>query len=723
MSTIGTTAEEAAAKAKEIASRLMSNATAASNDISSSPPAANNKPPTERKRKRWGSAADIANPTTEALPGLAEVARKKQLQAQQGVASSSPNNSNTNTKRVWVPTSADKPETHFASYLKDRLPELCAKINIDGFNGDEKNKMELGGRGAAKEIIIGMPLEPLHVLILGSDEFIEAAIPKLDELLAEAEKAEREGPLPEPGESSNFLENSTPTDYSTALTLTRPYRSDTLAANASRQSGYKPATVAQLISNNPNVLNPTLGVSPDELLEETINIPNGVVGFIIGRGGETISSLQARSGCKVQIQKEHELQPGQSNRVITLQASSQESIDTCREMIESMVQDRIRAAGGSIGRDESRGGQPVDAKVAEALAAGHALVIMDVPDADVGLIIGKAGATIKSIQDFTQSAIQIPPVGNSDDPSVRTISITAPTREGAEAAKARIENLLQSKPSYASRGPAPNTTGPQLTIEVIIPDKDVGLCIGRQGCVIKEMQNKTGTRIQIPSHPTMGQPHRVATITGTPEGCEHARSLIERIITEQTSGCVMSGPTYNSSNQQDHYQAVAQQNDDPAWQAYYAAQALAQQQQQQQQPSAGGGQATDAYYEQFFRYAYYYGEDAARQYYGSWSPPIGTPNPYGVNPNPSPAPVADAAGGQSGSPSNTGSSQAAQTASAQASAAASASSVRDSSTENLNNVDGGVAHSHDFHANAEAIESVEILLCAASSLWSICYAL
>jgi far upstream element-binding protein len=75
-----------------------------------------------------------------------------------------------------------------------------------------------------------------------------------------------------------------------------------------------------------------------KLIEEDVHVPNGIVGFLIGRGGETISSMQARSGCKVQIQKEHELQPGQTNRIITLQATAQESIDECRGMIESMVQ-------------------------------------------------------------------------------------------------------------------------------------------------------------------------------------------------------------------------------------------------------------------------------------------------------------------------------------------------------------------------------------------------
>ena len=38
-----------------------------------------------------------------------------------------------------------------------------------------------------------------------------------------------------------------------------------------------------------------------KMLEEKIGVLNGLVGFIIGRGGESISSMQARTGAKVQI--------------------------------------------------------------------------------------------------------------------------------------------------------------------------------------------------------------------------------------------------------------------------------------------------------------------------------------------------------------------------------------------------------------------------------------
>lgn len=179
------------------------------------------------------------------------------------------------------------------------------------------------------------------------------------------------------------------------------------------------------------------------------------------------------------------------------------------------------------------------------------------------------------------------------------------------------------------------------------------MCIGRQGCVIREMQGKSGTRIQIPSHPTPGETYRIAIISGSKKGCETVQQMIASIVEAQSSAPVMSGTfqSYGSGRQEEEQYSAE-------WAAYHAAQAAAQeqyaqshqqqqypsqqqlsQQQQQQQtaavatPSVQQQPAPDAYYEEFFRYSYYYGEDAARQHYGAWAPPIGTPNPYGVNPN------------------------------------------------------------------------------------------
>jgi far upstream element-binding protein len=193
-------------------------------------------------------------------------------------------------------------------------------------------------------------------------------------------------------------------------------------------------------------------------MEEQIGVPNGVVGFIIGRGGESIASMQSRTGCKVQIQKENEMNPGQTQRVITLQASTKEAIDQCRSIIQGMVNERTQTSSRDSfsGGGGGGGGSSQEARTKEAVQAGHVLVTVAVPDTDVGLIIGKAGSTIKGIQDRSGANIQIPQSGDANNPSIRTVSITHPHGEGANLAKQLIEDILGSKKNQA----------PQITIQV-----------------------------------------------------------------------------------------------------------------------------------------------------------------------------------------------------------------------------------------------------------------
>ena len=99
--------------------------------------------PTERERKRkkrrWGSV-ETATPE-EAIPGLAAAQAAATTVTEAAAVPNVPT-----SQRIWVPTSREKPETHFSSFLHERLFDLLIQINAD-FNGDEKNKMELAGRG------------------------------------------------------------------------------------------------------------------------------------------------------------------------------------------------------------------------------------------------------------------------------------------------------------------------------------------------------------------------------------------------------------------------------------------------------------------------------------------------------------------------------------------------------------------------------------------------
>lgn len=49
-----------------------------------------------------------------------------------------------------------------------------------------------------------------------------------------------------------------------------------------------------------------------------IDIPNGRVGVIIGKGGETIKSLQNSSGAKIQVTRDTDADPNSATRAVEL---------------------------------------------------------------------------------------------------------------------------------------------------------------------------------------------------------------------------------------------------------------------------------------------------------------------------------------------------------------------------------------------------------------------
>jgi len=123
--------------------------------------------------------------------------------------------------------------------------------------------------------------------------------------------------------------------------------------------------------------------------------------------------MQRKSGAKVQIQKEHEMEPGATMRIITLIGPTAESVAACREIIEGMVQERTRmntehqqqraAASGGGGLFSSGVGGPGGnassqaAQLQQALALGHSHIQMQVPNSDVGLIIVRTVNSVKSL--------------------------------------------------------------------------------------------------------------------------------------------------------------------------------------------------------------------------------------------------------------------------------------------------------------------------------------
>lgn len=67
-----------------------------------------------------------------------------------------------------------------------------------------------------------------------------------------------------------------------------------------------------------------------------IEIPNGRVGVIIGKGGETIKYLQVQSGAKIQVTRDMDADPNSPNRLVELTGTS-DAIATAEKLINEVL--------------------------------------------------------------------------------------------------------------------------------------------------------------------------------------------------------------------------------------------------------------------------------------------------------------------------------------------------------------------------------------------------
>jgi len=119
------------------------------------------------------------------------------------------------------------------------------------------------------------------------------------------------------------------------------------------------------------------------------------------------------------------------------------------------------------------------------------------------------------------------PYGDGPD-SKKSAAINDPF--GAQlAARAGMEDI------GAANGAGAVPAGDVSSCEIMVPDKMVGLIIGRGGEQITRLQAESGCKIQM-APDNMGLPERKCTLTGSASAIQDARSSIERIISNEGNG-------------------------------------------------------------------------------------------------------------------------------------------------------------------------------------------
>ena len=111
----------------------------------------------------------------------------------------------------------------------------------------------------------------------------------------------------------------------------------------------------------------------------TVQVPNDMVGKIIGKGGATIRQLQDLSGAHVDVAKQPLV--GEATRRVTL-TGSPEQVEKCNNLIQMKLS-----------------GEQLPGVQGQAAVMGESEMRVYIPNDMVGKVIGKGGETIRSLQD------------------------------------------------------------------------------------------------------------------------------------------------------------------------------------------------------------------------------------------------------------------------------------------------------------------------------------
>ncbi|XP_073986472.1 P-element somatic inhibitor isoform X3 [Rhodnius prolixus] len=265
---------------------------------------------------------------------------------------------------------------------------------------------------------------------------------------------------------------------------------------------------------------------------EEIKVPDKMVGLIIGRGGEQITRLQSESGCKIQMAPDS---GGLPDRVCSLTGNAA-AIGRAKELVNAIVNQRYKTEGPD--------GPRINEIIPQHNSNAPFVEIM-IPGPKVGLIIGKGGETIKSLQEKSGAKMVVIQDGPNQE-AEKPLRITGDPQK-VEHAKNLVYELLAEKDvsggqsrggrgggrgggsgSYDRGGGQQRNYGGrgQEESQFVVPANKCGVIIGRGGETIKQINQATGAHCELDRRPNQNPNEKVFIIRGSIEQIEAAKQMI-----------------------------------------------------------------------------------------------------------------------------------------------------------------------------------------------------
>ncbi|KAI4162128.1 MAG: hypothetical protein LQ342_004298 [Letrouitia transgressa] len=175
----------------------------------------------------------------------------------------------------------------------------------------------------------------------------------------------------------------------------------------------------------------------------------------------------------------------------------------------------------------------------------------------VGLIIGRSGENLRRVENETGARVQFVTGPEASGP-IRQCKITG-SRAAREDAKSEIYRIIAENGketgskavqdrlgSVATKGAgshAPALRAGEDATQIMVPNRTVGLIIGRGGETIRDLQERSGCHVNIVGEEKSVNGLRPVNLIGTPQAAATAKELIMEIVDSDTKNLTSQGTT------------------------------------------------------------------------------------------------------------------------------------------------------------------------------------
>ncbi|CAN6887713.1 unnamed protein product [Brassica oleracea] len=267
-------------------------------------------------------------------------------------------------------------------------------------------------------------------------------------------------------------------------------------------------------------------------------VPKALAGYVIGKGGSTITQFQDHSGAQILLSRNQEYFPGTTCRIVVISGTTVQVL-TAFQLVLAKLHSQLQGEDGS------------DVELRRTRVV--------VPHSSCGGIIGKGGATIRFFIENSKAGIKISPLDFELSDRLLTLS---GTMEEQMRAIALILTKLTEEDDYSQQMHSPNSYRKDLglrnilhawksvksrrslgskqnhkedsynSVTIGVSDEHIGVVIGRKGSHIMEISESSGARIKISGRGGFlpGTTDRKVTLSGFQASIDLAVSIIERKV-------------------------------------------------------------------------------------------------------------------------------------------------------------------------------------------------